>query len=163
MTATPRRIVIGIGNPDRGDDGAGRAVARRLRDLLPPSIEVCEEGGEAAALLAMLDGAAAAFLIDACASGAPAGTVHRFDTSVTTLPRAVFALSSHGIGVAEAIELARALGQLPPHCVVYAIEGASFKHGAALSTPVSQAVAGVVRRLYGELAVYPGAEGEPHA
>jgi hydrogenase maturation protease len=163
MPAPLKRIVIGIGNPDRGDDAAGRAVARRLRGLLPPSVAVREHNGEAAALLAMLDGAAVAVLIDACALGAPTGTVHRFDAAVAALPRAGFALSSHGIGAAEAIELARALGQLPPHCILYAIEGASFEQGAALSVPVSQAVAAVARRLRRELAGERKVEGKPHA
>lgn len=147
-----RRIVIGIGNEDRGDDAAGRVIARRLRGLLPPAIEVYEQDGEPAALLALLEGVAAATLIDASASGAPAGTVSRFDASAGTLPRTVSALSSHGVGIAEAIELARALGQLPPRCILYAIEGASFEHGAGLSPPVSQAVATLARRLSGELA-----------
>jgi hydrogenase maturation protease len=30
--------VIGVGNPERGDDGAGREVARRLRGRLPAGL-----------------------------------------------------------------------------------------------------------------------------
>ena len=93
----------------------------------------------------------AAFLVDACASGAPAGTVRRFDVAETPLPAAAFGLSSHGLGLAEAIELARALGLLPPSCVVYAIEGQSFAIGAPLSPPVATAVAAVAARLRVEI------------
>jgi hydrogenase maturation protease len=145
--AGSRRIVIGIGNPERGDDAAGRTVARRLRGLLPPDVVIAEEGGEATALMARFDGAAEAYLIDACRSGAAAGTVRRFDVARAPLPHDAFGASTHGFGVAQAIELARALGQLPPRCVVYAIEGASFETGAPLSPPVAQAVADVVKRL----------------
>jgi hydrogenase maturation protease len=146
-----RRIVLGIGNPDRGDDAAGRAVALMLRSASPDSVEIVEQDGEATSLLKHLDGAAAAFLVDACISGVPAGTVRRFDVGAGPLPQAAFGLSTHGFGLAEAIELARALGQLPPVCIVYAIEGSTFEAGAPLSPPVAAAVAVVVRQLRCEI------------
>jgi hydrogenase maturation protease len=144
-------MVIGIGNPDRGDDDAGRAVTQRLRGALPADVEIVVHDGETAGLVALLDGVAAAFLVDACASGVPAGTVRRYDVAEEPLPVASFGLSSHGLGLAEAIELARALGQLPPSCVVYAIEGESFAIGAPLSPKVAAAVAGVATRVSGEI------------
>lgn len=147
IDAQGRRIVVGVGNPDRGDDAAGRVVARLLRDAPPSGFEILEKDGEATALLAEFDGAAAAFLVDACASGGAPGAVRRFDAAAEPLPGRSFALSSHGFGLAETIELARALGRLPPTCVVYAIEGASFELGAPLSPPVAAAVAAVAERL----------------
>lgn len=146
-----RRVVIGIGNPARGDDAAGRIAARQLRGTLPPDVAVVEIDGEATALLAALDGAAAAFLIDACMSGAPAGTIHRFDLAEGRLPPTACPISSHGLGFAEALELARALGGLPDRCILYAIEGQSFEPGAGLSRPVMRAVGAVVTRLCAEL------------
>jgi hydrogenase maturation protease len=146
-----RRIVIGIGNPERGDDAAGRQVARLLHGKLPDGIELAEQDGEATALLAGLDGAASAILVDACASGAPAGTVRRFDLSAAALPHGAFGVSSHGLGLAEAVGLARALGQLPARCILYAIEGESFAIGASLSPSVGIAVADVAQRIHAEL------------
>lgn len=147
-----RRIVLGIGNSDRGDDAAGRAVVRLLRGTPPDGVELIEQDGEATALLTYLEGAATAFVVDACSSGAPPGTVQRFDVGTGPLPHATFGLSTHGFGLAEAIELARALGQLPPRCVVYAIEGSSFEAGAPLSASVAAAVATVAARLRTEIA-----------
>jgi hydrogenase maturation protease len=144
-------LVLGVGNPDRGDDGAGRVVARALLGALPAHIEVAEAGGEATDLLGKLEDAATAFIIDACASGAVAGTIHRFDVSLAPLPQGAFGVSTHGFGLHEAIELARVLGQLPPRCVVYAIEAASFATGAPLSSPVAAAVVEVASRLRTEL------------
>jgi hydrogenase maturation protease len=157
--ASNRRIVIGVGNPDRGDDAVGRAVARRLLGALPADVEIVEAEGEATALMARLDGAEEAYLVDACASGAAAGTVRRFDVGAGPLPQDAFGVSTHGFGLAEAIELARALGQLPRRCIVYAVEGASFEIGAALSGPVAVAVADVADRLRAEIAVVPAVEG----
>jgi hydrogenase maturation protease len=151
MAGRPRRIVLGIGNRDRGDDAAGPAVARLLQGALPADIDVTEHSGEAAALLGRLDGVTEAFLVDACASGAAAGTVQRFDAGTAPLPQGLFGLSTHAFGLAEAIELGRALGQLPCRCVVYAIEAGSFETGAPLSPPVEIAVADVARRLKAEL------------
>jgi hydrogenase maturation protease len=153
-SAQGRRIVIGIGNPDRGDDGAGRAVARLLRGNLPDDVVLVEHGGETTGLMARLDSMATAFLVDACASGAAAGTIRRFDVAATPLPPA-FGMSSHGLGLAEAVELARTLGQLPPCCIVYAIEGQSFAIGTPLSPPVALAVAEVAARLCTEIGGRP--------
>lgn len=144
-------VVIGVGNPDRGDDGAGRAVARGLRAKLPGEVDILEHDGEATSLLARLENVAAAYLIDACASGAPAGTVRRFDVASGPLPSEPFSPSSHGFGLAEAIELARALGQLPPCCIVYAIEAASLAPGEAMSPAVETAVEEVAQRVREEV------------
>ena len=112
-TAGQRCVVIGIGNPDRGDDGVGRRVAQSLRGRLRPEVEILEHGGEAASLLACLEGVAAAYLIDACLSDAPAGTVQRFDVTQMPLPLDRFGFSSHAIGLAQGVELARVLDRLP--------------------------------------------------
>ncbi len=151
-----RCLVIGIGNPDRGDDAAGRAVVRLLRGAAPASVEIIEHDGEATALLASLEGAASAWLVDACVSGAPAGTVHRFDVVASPMPQNAFGSSTHGFGVAAAVELARALGQMPGRCVVYGIEGRSFEPGVPLSPPVRAAVADVARRLTREVGAAAG-------
>ncbi len=163
MSGAPRCIVLGLGNPDRGDDAAGREVARRLRGTLPECVTVAEADGETSDLLARLDGADAAYLIDACVSGAPAGTVRRIDAAREPLPPGAFGLSTHGLGPADAIGLACALDRLPETCVVYAIEGAAFETGAPLSPAVADAVDTVAGRLRDELFAFHPIEETPHA
>lgn len=145
--------VIGLGNPDRGDDGAGRAVARWLAGRLPPEVEILERGGEAADLLDCLEGAAAVYLVDASAPAGAPGQVRRFDAAAAPLPAESFAFSTHGLGLGEAVELARALGSLPPRCIVYAIEGQDFAPGAPLSPAVADAVAEAGGKLSREIAI----------
>jgi hydrogenase maturation protease len=147
-----RRVVIGIGNADRGDDAVGLLTARLLTARLPQGIAVIEHDGEATGLLAHLEGAETAYLIDAAVSGAPAGTVQRFDCSASPLPVGGLVMSTHGFGPAEAIELARALGQLPAECVVFAIEAAGVEAGAALSSVVRAAAEDVAQKIADELA-----------
>jgi hydrogenase maturation protease len=149
--ARERRVIaLCIGNPRRGDDAVASAVARALRALLD-GVEIIEEEGEATRVLARLEGADAAFIVDASASGQTAGEIRRFDVGAGPLPQAPFGASTHGFGLAEALEVGRALGALPPRCVVYAIEGENFTIGASLSPPVAAAVEIVAARLRADI------------
>jgi hydrogenase maturation protease len=151
----PRTVVIGIGHPDRGDDAVGRLVAARLRACAPSGVTVLEEDGEATRLVDLLSGVAQAFLVDAALSGAPAGTIRRCDAADGLLPGGKPGMSTHGFGLAAAIELARALGTLPATCIVYAIEARSFDLGAPLSPEVLATADGVVERVLAELQEAP--------
>jgi hydrogenase maturation protease len=135
--------VICIGNPWRSDDAVGLAVAGRLAGTLPEGVELLEREGEPTALLDAWEGATALWLVDAVSSGAEPGTLHRLDASERELPTELFRASTHHVGVAEAVELARALGRLPAQTVVFGVEGGSFAVGDEL-TP---AVAAVVERV----------------
>jgi hydrogenase maturation protease len=143
----PRHIVIGVGNPYCGDDAAGRMVVRRVAGALPGYVEIAELDGEATSIVAQLQGAQTAIIVDACASGASVGTVLRFDAAAGPLPQETFGVSTHGFGLADAVELTRALGELPAYCVVYAIEGKFFEAGTPPSPQVAAAVEEVARRL----------------
>ncbi len=146
------RLVIGIGNPDRGDDAVGRLALRRLRARDPAGVRLLELDGEATAVLAAMQGAGRVWLIDAAQSGAPPGAIHRIDPAMDDALLPHCTVSSHGFGVAQAIRLARAMGTLPRHCIVYAIEAADFTVGALPSAEVMAAVDDVVRRIAAELA-----------
>ena len=151
MSDAPRRVVFGLGHPDRGDDAVGRLVARRLRQMLPDDVAVVEQDGDAAALVPALRAQDAVWLVDAACSGAPAGTVHRLDCAAGHAPPPGPAASSHGLGVAEALALARALGSLPQQCVLFAIEGAEFTPGAPPGAAIVAAAQAVAERIAAEL------------
>ncbi len=155
MPDTGGAIVIGVGNPDRGDDGVGRVVACLLRTRAPAKVPIVEHDGEATALLGELQSARCAWLIDAALSGAPPGTIHRIDCGSGDGVVPDGAVSSHGFGVAQALALARALGTLPRHCIVYAIEASDFTPGAPLSPAVAHAALEVAERILAELATLP--------
>jgi len=146
-----RIVVIGIGNAMRGDDGAGIEVASRLRELVPPHVEVVACDEEPSRLIEAWEGADAVVLVDTVTSGAPAGTLHRFDASETPIAARVLRSSTHAIGLAETIELARALGRLPRHVVVHGVEGASYESGSALTPDVAMAVGRLVDTVLAEL------------
>jgi hydrogenase maturation protease len=143
----PGVVVIGVGNPYRNDDSAGLVAARRLRELALPAVQVFEHESEGVALIELLAGAAAAILIDAASSGGTAGTIQRIDARTGPVPAQMFRHSTHAFDIAGAIELARALNQLPLRVVVFGIEGANFEAGTELSGEVEAALPVLVARV----------------
>ncbi len=135
--------IICCGNPDRGDDGAGALVARRLREL---GIETVTRTGEASELVEAWRGADHVVVVDAVETGAPAGTVWQWDGPQASFPSHP-STSTHGLGLAKAITLARVLDRLPERLQVYGIEGRRFEPGTEVSPEVKLAVEEVVRRI----------------
>jgi hydrogenase maturation protease len=145
------RVVVCVGNAYRGDDGVGLAVGEALRDRLPAGVELVLSEQEPTRLIDAWQGAAAAYVVDAAHSGGVPGELHRFDASDGPLPVQVFRSSTHAFGVGEAIELARALGKLPPRVLVYGVEGEIFDAREGLSPAVEAAVAGVAQAVLDDL------------
>jgi len=154
-------VVIGVGNPDRGDDGAGRAVARRLRGLSPPGVEVRECEGEATSLIAAWEGADEVVLVDACRGAGAPGTVHRLDPEALGSLESLRHASTHSFGVAAAVGLSRVLGWLPPRLVIYAIEGHCFREGGGLSPEADRAANEVAALLVRQTSPPPRRGGAP--
>lgn len=144
-------MIIGVGNEYRGDDAAGLIVARQLRQQLPDAIQVIEQSGEGAALMETWKNAAHVILIDAVQSGAAAGTVFRFEAHQQAIPTKFFHYSTHAFSVAEAVELARALNQLPERLIVYGIEGKNFNAGVGLSAEIEKVTPEVMDRTIREI------------
>lgn len=153
--AQTRVLVVGLGNPDRGDDGAGALVARRLGSRAPAGMTVTTRAGDMLALIEDWTGFETVVLVDAAAAAGTPGRICRIDPSTDDLAAQLLPLSSHGLGLAETIALARALGALPAHVVVYAIEGAEFAAGAPLTPAVAAAAEEVAACLAAEFGAAP--------
>lgn len=149
MTSVTRPIVIGIGNEWRRDDGAGIAVARALGDQT--AARIIEQSGDVNELLDALEQTDLAVIVDSTSSGSTPGLVRRLDPARDDLSAALPRTSSHAFGLADALELADALGRLPKRVVVYGIEGGRFDVGRGLSPAVEAAVSNVADRLRAEL------------
>ncbi len=143
-------MVIGVGNRFRSDDGVGLVVAERLNARhAPPAVVVRER--DVLGLGDVWRDADVAVVVDAMASSDPPGTIRRFEVGDAPLPRDAFRCSTHGFGVADAVELARATGALPARLIVYGVVGGCFDHGDDLSEPVARAVAGLVERILADV------------
>lgn len=155
-----RLTVIGVGNPDRGDDAAGSHVARALAGRLPHDVEVIDFRGNLNELMPVLADADHAILIDAAQSGAKPGTIRQFDAATKPLPTGHFHCSTHAFGVTEAIELSRALGRLPRSLIVIGIEGRDFAAGTTLSDGVAQAIEKVSAMVVERIETWQAKTGE---
>ena len=154
-------LVIGLGNPDRGDDAVGLHVARQVAALGMPGVAVMEAEGDTLALLDRWAGATRVLVVDAAMmraavmptqpGSAEPGRIHRLDPSLGPLPRDLALGSTHAFGLADAVELARTLGLLPRRMAIYAIEAGGFDPGAALSPAVAAAAADATALIVAEL------------
>ena len=139
--------IFACGNADRGDDGAGLAVARLL---LERGIEASIHTGDPLALLDRWHPTDDVILVDAVVTGARAGTIHVWDSLPKDIPASTTA-SSHGFDIAKAIDLARALGRLPDRLRIYGIEGRQFDAGGPISPEVEDAIKTVGSRIAAEI------------
>lgn len=145
--------MIGVGNRFRHDDGAGPVFVDRMRKRGFDALDLSGEGTE---LMQVWEDADHVILVDAARSGAPAGTLHRFEAQTEEVPSGFFHYSSHQFAVAEAIEMARVLGKLPRQVTVYGIEAVDFSYGEGLSPEVSSAIEELEPLVLEELAAGDG-------
>lgn len=139
--------IIACGNRDRTDDGLALLVSERLHSL---GIPVETQSGEASALIEAWRGEDDVILVDTVVTGAPAGTVRLWENA-ELLPVTESKASTHGFGVAEAIELARVLKLLPRRLRLVGIEGTNFSVGSnvfpKLTASVEEAVELIMQLL----------------
>jgi hydrogenase maturation protease len=149
--SSPSILIIGVGNGNRGDDGVGLIVARRLKERLPSQVRVVEELGDATCLIDLWKEFDVTIIIDAVQSGAEPGRIHKLDARQSPLPTGLLHYSTHSFGIPEAIRLAKGMNQLPKTMIIYGIEGQSFNEGANLSPTVELAAQKLVELLTAQI------------
>lgn len=156
MSAKDKRpiVVIGIGNEFRKDDGAGLAVARRLKEKLPRGIDIREGLADGIALIDIWKNAHAVFVVDAVQADGKPGTLYRWEANDEPLSTCFTHSSTHSVSLVDALSLARVLDRLPNRVVVYGIEGKSFETGKGLSPQVANAVEETVRMVCSDVRHY---------
>jgi hydrogenase maturation protease len=139
--------ILGIGSP-AGDDQAGwltidALLATGLRSEDGLVIEKLDRPG--ASLIPLLDKAAWVILIDAMQGSGPAGRVQHFDQA--DWPQHTKGLSTHGVGVLDALSLACALSSLPPRLDLYGIEIGSANFGEQAGDEIASAAQQLARSI----------------
>ena len=142
-------LLIGVGNPVRGDDGVGCFVAEQVSKAAP-DIDVLISRGDPAELLDAWGGKRMVVIVDACLSGAIPGTLHRFDACAEPLPSVFGEVSTHGVDLGASVEMARALQGLPSELIVYGIEAGQAAYGASLTPQVLAAAQSLSQRILNE-------------
>ncbi len=147
----PRALVIGLGADARSDDGIGLDVARALRRDPALGAEVVEGPADLSRLLDLWSGRPLVVLVDALRSGAPPGTIVRWEGEEAAHLPSGLSVSTHGLSLPDMLHLAGFLGRLPPRLVVFGIETREVGIGTARSPEVREAVPGVCRAIAREL------------
>ena len=142
---TDRAVVIGLGCAHRQDDAVGLLVARRVA-ATHPELRVLELD-DPTALLDAWAGADTAVVVDAVQAGGEPGDIVVVDLGATPVPAGRWAGGgTHALGLAAAVDLARALGALPRTLVLVGVDAAGLSAGTPMTAAVAAAVTDAASR-----------------
>jgi hydrogenase maturation protease len=146
-------VIIGLGNRLLADDGVGiavaNAVAERLKVRMNLMVTELHTGGMR--LMEAMAGFRRAVVVDAMLSGAPPGTVRRFDPDDFITTKNTF--SSHDTDFATACDFGRMAGvPLPKQVSFWGIEAREFDlFGERFSDEVGAAIPVAVNRIVAQI------------
>jgi hydrogenase maturation protease len=167
-------LVLGLGNPLCGDDGAGIAAVARLlaRWSAPEGTLVLDGGTLGLSLLPYLQQARHAILVDAVRTGDPPGTIFRLRGD-DVARAAAGKLSPHQVGVADLLDSLQLVGGGPEELVLVGIAPARIDLELGCSPAVEARIDDLVEAVIqeaGRLGVHflrdaerhgPAAHGDP--
>jgi hydrogenase maturation protease len=146
--------VLGIGSPI-GDDQAGWVVVSKLQSEFFNHTHInqivtftcCDRPGPG--LIELMRDSDCVYLVDAIKTGSTAGAIHRLVNNEIFELRNT--LSTHDIGVAQALQIAAALNSLPPTVILFGVEVDKINLFTQLSEPVKRGVDMVVKQVKEEI------------
>ena len=136
-----RLLVIGWGNPLRGDDAFGFLAAEKLRELLP-EVDVLALHQLTPELMEPVSQAERVIFIDASAEGEP-GELRCGPVEASTSAEAF----THHATPAGLLAGARALYGSAPPALLYTVRGECFEFGEGLSPAVQAALDRLLRLI----------------
>jgi hydrogenase maturation protease len=149
---SPSILVLGLGNPLRGDDGIGPRVIEALnRRGLPEGATALDAGTGGLDLLQVLEGWERAIIIDAADVGREPGQFVRFTPDEARFVGSQDAMSLHNAGLAEVLALADAVGQPLPEMVIFGVQPEKIGWGERLSEAVEAALPALVDAVLDEV------------
>lgn len=150
-----KTLVLGLGNPYRGDDGVGAAVITAMTSHdLPPDVVVLDGGTPGLETVLIWQGYNRVIIVDAADMGLDPGGWRRFlpGDAKLLLNKASMNGTLHAAGLAEALALAEALEILPPELILYGVQPASIAWSAYLTEGVRAAVPDICEAISAEIA-----------
>ncbi|GIU78908.1 MAG: hydrogenase [Bryobacteraceae bacterium] len=138
---TYRARILCCGRMDWGDDAVGPLCASALADRRIPALTL---HGSASELLEAWREARHVIIVDAFASGALPGTIHRMKYGDPSFRPELTRSCARGPGLAQAVRLGESLHCLPETLVLLGIEGADFEWASTPSPEVAAAMPALV-------------------
>jgi hydrogenase maturation protease len=161
-----KTLVLGLGNPLRGDDGLGTAVIAALAaSALPPHVDLLDGGTPGLETVLLWQGYERVLIVDAAQMNLPPGTWRSFSLQEAALHGGDTALKGtlHNAGLAEAVALAEALDALPADLLIFGVQPQETSWAAGLSEVVKTAVPAVCAAILSEIEKPPAAHAAPEA
>jgi hydrogenase maturation protease len=145
-------LVLGLGNPLLGDDGAGLVALEQLEQAMGPQggLEFVDGGTQGVYLLPYLENREKLLILDAVDFGERPGQVGTFDPMCIPLgvgPK----LSPHQAGFEEVLGLLELLGHVPKESVLLGVQPKSLRLGDPLSEEVRLGLSKVLEKAIGVL------------
>ena len=150
--ATPRILVLGVGNTLMGDDGIGVHAVQALADSyeLPANVRVADGGVAGLRLLGEIAAVDYLIIVDALKNGAVPGAIHRLGRQDIKTRRGPF-VSAHEVGIAELVAAAEFSGNLPETDIIGVEPLETETVALELSTSLQFALPKVVAAIVGAL------------
>jgi len=147
--AQPQLLILGVGSPLMGDDGAGARAIELLQQQpdLPADVELREIGTPGWGLGAWFENQSSVVLIDAVQMGLPPGAWRKIDLHQDRLLLQETAFSLHQADLACGLVLAQELDLLPAQLTLYGIEPACLEPGSPLSPEVESSLNELVHSI----------------
>jgi hydrogenase maturation protease len=141
-------LILGVGNPLMGDDGAGVWAVELLEQCdLPDHVRVSEIGTPGWGLGAWFENQTSVVLIDAVKMGLEPGAWQKIDLHTSRLFLHDSALSLHQADLACGLLLAQELDLLPQNLTLYGIEPACLEPGSPLSPQIKSSLTELVHAI----------------
>lgn len=151
-----KTLVLGLGNPIRGDDGVGLRVAQALESRLNQEQEITVIEASVAGLdfLELLSDHDRVIIIDAIQTkDRKAGQIYRLQPEALKLNATRHTATPHDLDFASVLELGKRLGlALPKEIIIFGIEVKDVNYFSEKCTPeVEQAIPDCVEMVIQEL------------
>lgn len=154
----PTTLVLGLGNPILGDDGAGWLVAQEVeRRRAMPCVEVDCAALGGLSLMERMVGYQHVVIADSIVTGRHAiGSVLTLRLSDLASGVVSHSGSAHDVSLATAIQIGRTMGaELPDDLLIIGIETApTFEFSTRLTDPVAAAIPVAVRKVLEAVAAW---------
>ena len=148
MTGT---VVIGLGNPLMGDDGAGLVALEVLRDeWLLDGVELVDGGTWGMSLLPDIEDSDRIIFVDAIVAGGKAGDIVVLERERLPI-YFTRALSPHQTDLRDVLAAAELRGTLPAESVAIGVEPAVVALGTELSAVVQGSIGPMVGAVIDQL------------
>ena len=150
-----KTLVLAVGNPLRGDDGAGIEIVASLatQPCLPKSIDLLDGGIAGMKTLSLLEGYDRVFIVDTADLGLNPGewVCLTLDQLIEHAESSVAQVTMHNAGLVDALIIGRVLDILPKTISIYAIQPLETDRHMGLSSVVRRSIPAICESIITEV------------